>query len=174
MNNKEKQSSDKQITAKALTLYDKDFAEINEGEETIELLIFRLSNEWYAVELGAIKEIVRMSNITYLPLSPTHIAGIINLRGRILSVTDLKKLFDLAQEEITEETRLIVVEHGNMETGLMADEVTSVTKVLKRKVDPPINTISSNIKEYIKGEIKIGSKFIVQLNTDLILKKEKN
>ena len=171
MNEKEKKSSPKQVTAKAITLYDEEFTEIKEVDDTIQLLIFRLSNEWYAVESKEVREIVKLGKITYLPLSAKHIAGIINLRGRILSVTDMKKIFNLAQEEVSDTTRLVVIKNEIMETGLLVDEVTSIASISKNKIDPPINTISSEIKEYIKGEIKIDNRFVVLLNITLLFEK---
>jgi purine-binding chemotaxis protein CheW len=175
MNVNEKKSSVEKLTAKTITLYDEEFTENKEVKENIvQLLIFRLSNEWYAVELEELKEIVKLSEVTYLPLAPKHIAGIINLKGKILSVTDMKKLFNLPQEDITDKTRLVVVEYDNMETGLLVDEVTSVANILKNKIDPPINTISTDIKDYIRGEAKINDRFVVLLNINLLFEKRLN
>ena len=94
-----------------ITLYEGDFYERQEiKQETIQLVVFRLSNEWYGVEISQAREVIKIGKMTYLPSSPEHIAGIVNLRGDILSVTDLKSFFGLSQEELTEKSRLVVIE----------------------------------------------------------------
>lgn len=160
-------NKEQKITLESLTLYEDEFHKVNgQSQNYIQILIFRLSSEWYAIELGDVKEIVKLSKITYLPLAPKQISGIINLRGRIFSVTDLKKVFNLAKEELSENSRLIMIESDNMETGLCADEVTTVANISPDKIDPPINTISSDIKNFIRGEIRIGKKIIILLNLE--------
>jgi purine-binding chemotaxis protein CheW len=119
------------------TLYERDLYEDEEvKEEIVKLAIFRVSNEWYGVDISKTREVARIETITYLPSSPEHIAGIVNLRGDILSVTDLKRIFGLPSEQLTEKSRLVVIESGDLETGLLVDEVDEVMDVAVAKFIP--------------------------------------
>jgi purine-binding chemotaxis protein CheW len=153
------------------TLYEKDFYEDKEvKEETIKLVVFRVSNEWYGVEISKSREVAKIEKITYLPSSPEHIAGIVNLRGDILSVTDLKRVFGLPQEQLTEKSRLVVIESGDLETGLLVDEVDEVMDAAVNKIHPTLATISAERADYLTGEYKMDNKLIGILNVEKILK----
>ena len=125
-----------------VTLYDEDLYEREEPKEAaVQLVVFRLSAEWYGIEITRVKEVVPAGKITLLPSGPEWVAGIVGLRGNILSVTDLKKIFGLPQEEITKKSRLVVIESGVLKTGLLADEVAEVMEVPLSKMDPTLSTI---------------------------------
>lgn len=140
-------------------------------EETFQLVVFKLSKEWYGVDIASVKEVIKAGKITYLPSSPNNIIGIINLRGNILSVTDLKKILGLPEEGLTGGSRIVVVESGNLETGFLVDEVDEVSEWSMAKVEPTLATIASEKADYIKGECRIGYKLIGILKVDKILEK---
>lgn len=156
-----------------ITLYEEDLYEKKEvKEETVQLVVFRLSSEWYGVEISKIKKVIKVNKITYLPSSPEYIAGIVNLRGNILSVTDLKRVFGLLQEERTEKSRLVVIESGILETGLLVDEVMEAVEVPVSKIDPTLTTISPERAEYIEGECRIDDKLMGILKVEKILERQ--
>ena len=178
----EKKSSQKSATLTAdeaslstslgVTLYDEDLYGAEEvKEETIALVPFRLAAEWYAIEITKVKEVIRAKNITYLPSSPDYIAGIVNLRGNILSVTDLKKHFGLAPEELTDKSRIVVIESGVLETGLLADEVAEALEIPISEIDPVLPTIPIERAEFIEGECKTEDRLIGILRIEKILEK---
>ena len=140
-------------------------------EETLQIIVFRLSQEWYGVEIRKVKEVIRVTKITYLPSSPEYIAGIVNLRGNILSVTDLKRIFNLPHEEPTEKTRIIAVELGILETGLLVDEVIESIEVPLSKIEPSLLTIPSEGAKYIKGQCKVDNKLIGLISVQKVLEK---
>lgn len=147
--------------AQDITLYEEEFYEKKEvKEEVVQLVVFRLSSEWYGVDILKTKEVIKLERIAYLPSSPEYIAGIVNLRGNILSVTDLKKIFALSNEEMTGKTRLVVIESGVLETGLLADEVVETIEVPISKIDPTLTTIAPERAEYIEGECRADDKLI--------------
>lgn len=153
------------------TLYERDLYEDKEvKEETVQLVVFRVSNEWYGVDISKAREVANIEKITYLPSSPEHIAGIVNLRGDILSVTDLKKVFGLPQEQLTEKSRLVVIESAGLETGLLVDEVDEVTNAVVSKIHPTLATISAERADYLMGEYKTDGKLIGILNVEKIFK----
>ena len=158
-------------TMQKTTLYERDLYEDKEvKEETVQLVVFRVSNEWYGVDISKAREVANIEKITYLPSSPEHIAGIVNLRGDILSVTDLKKVFGLPQEQLTEKSRLVVIESAGLETGLLVDEVDEVTNAVVSKIHPTLATISAERADYLMGEYKTDGKLIGILNVEKIFK----
>jgi purine-binding chemotaxis protein CheW len=140
-------------------------------EETFQIVVFRLGREWYGVEITKVKEVIRANRITYLPSSPDHISGIINLRGYILSITDLKVIFGLPHEELTEKTRIIAIESGILETGLLVDEVVESIEVPVTKVELPLLTIAPERAKYIDGQYKVDDKLIALINVEKVLDK---
>ncbi len=140
-------------------------------EETLQVVVFRLNHEWYGVEITKVKEVIKVAKITYLPSSPEHIAGIVNLRGYILSVTDLKTLFGLAHEEPTEKTRIIAIESGILETGLLVDEVVESIEVPVSKIEFALLTLPAEGAKYLKGQCKVDGKLIAVINVEKILEK---
>jgi purine-binding chemotaxis protein CheW len=140
-------------------------------EETLQFIVFRLAREWYGVEITKVKEIIKVGKVTYLPSSPEHIAGIVSLRGNILSVTDLKAIFRLPYEEPTGKTRIIAVESGIFETGLLVDEVVESFEVPVSKMEPPLLTLPVEGGRYIEGQCRTGSKLVALLSVEKILEK---
>src|SRR5688572_31078082 len=99
-------------------------------EPTEQFCSFRLGAEWYGIPIARVREVVRVGQIAFLPSAPPHVAGIINLRGSIVSVTDPKRLFGLSQVPVNDQHRIVVIETDTAETGLLVDEVGEVLVVL--------------------------------------------
>ena len=152
--------------------YKEDLYERKEPkEETLQIIVFRLSREWYGVEIRKVKEVIRVTKITYLPSSPEYIVGIVNLRGNILSVTDLKRIFSLPHEELTVKTRIIAVELGILETGLLVDEVIESIEVPLSKIEPSLLTLPSEGAKYIEGQCKVDNKLIALVSVQKVLER---
>jgi purine-binding chemotaxis protein CheW len=152
--------------------YEEDLYEREEPkEETLQLIVFRLAREWYGVEIAKVKEVIKAGKITYLPSSPEHIAGIVNLRGNILSVTDLKTIFSLPHEETTEKTRIIAIESGILETGLLVDEVVDSIEVPVSKIEPALFTLPAEGGKYIEGQCRVNNKLIALISVEKVLEK---
>lgn len=172
-NEKEKKQTQKTAgSAEEIALYEEDLYEKEElKEETLQLVVFRLAQEWYGVEITKVKEVIKVEKIAYLPSGPEYIAGIVNLRGNILSVTDLKRIFGLPHEELTETTRIVAIEPGIMETGLLVDDVAEAMEVPVRKIEPPLSTMAPEMVEYIEGQCKVDDKLIALLNVEKVLER---
>lgn len=154
-----------------LTLYEEDFYGKKEAsEKTVMLVVFRLANEWYGVEISEVHEVVSFEKITYLPSCPEHIVGIFNLRGSLLSVTDLKKVFGLAAEDQMESSRLVVVSSGSYETALLVDEVIEPLEMPASAILPALATISPEKMEYLAGAVHVGRRFVGILKIEKIFK----
>jgi purine-binding chemotaxis protein CheW len=150
-----------------------DFYEKEELEgKTFQFIIFRLSQEWYGVDIAKVREVLKVGKITYLPSSPEYIAGIVNLRGNILSVTDLKTFFGLPHGEPTEKVRIIAIESGILETGFLVDEVVESIDVPLSKIETPLLTIPVEGAKYIDGQCKVNDKLIALINVEKILERK--
>jgi purine-binding chemotaxis protein CheW len=169
---REKMEPQRRSEGGEIALYEEDLYEKAElKEETIQFVVFRLAREWYGVEITKVKEVIKVEKITYIPSSPEHIAGIINLRGNVLSVTDLKRIFALPHEELTEKTRIVAIESGIVETGLLVDEVAEAIEVPVSKIEPTLSTIAPEMAEYIEGQCRVNGKLIALLNGEKILER---
>jgi purine-binding chemotaxis protein CheW len=119
--------------------------------DALELLEFRLAGERYAVETRFVSEVHPLRDLTPLPGTPSFIRGIVNLRGRILPVYDLKKFFGLPEQGVTDLHRIIVADGGDFEIGLLADVVLGVRELSRAALSPPLPTLSAIAMEYLEG-----------------------
>jgi purine-binding chemotaxis protein CheW len=123
-------------------------------EETggaLDVLEFLLTYETYAIEMRWVAETYPLKDLTPLPCTPPFVAGIINVRGRILSVIDIRKFFDLPEKGLTDLNRVIIVHNGEMEFGILADEILGTRSIPLSEVQPPLPTLSGIREEYLKG-----------------------
>lgn len=141
-------------------------------EETLQLVVFRLDREWYGVEITKVREVIRVGKMAYLPSCEEHIAGIVNLRGYILSVTDLKPVLGLSHREPTEKARIIAIESGVFETGFLVDEVVESIEVSVSKIEPVLLTLPAERAKYLKGQCKVNDKLIGIVNVERVSEKK--
>lgn len=134
--------------------------------DAIELLEFRLASERYAVETRFVLEVHPLRDLTPLPGTPPFVRGIVNLRGRILPVYDLKKFFALPEQGLTDLHRIVVVGAEDFEIGLLADVVTSVRTLSRSALSPPLPTLSAIAAEYLKG---VSEERLVVLDLERLL-----
>lgn len=140
--------------------------------ERIQLVVFSLDNEEYAVDIKELKEVIKIPVITPLPNSPEFIKGILNLRGRIVVVVDLEKRFNLIRENKTTSKHIIVIESEGTDFGVVVDHVKEVLWVDKDLIHNPSELASAKIKtDYIKGVVVVGEKEKSRLLVLLDIKK---
>lgn len=120
-------------------------------EETITLLEFRLAQERYAVETRYVHEVHPLRELTSLPGTPPFLRGIVNLRGRIVAVLDLKRFFDLPETGFTDLHRVVVVRGNDMEVGLLADVVAGVHELPVKRMQPSLPTLTGIRAQYLMG-----------------------
>ncbi|TDX51356.1 chemotaxis protein CheW [Orenia marismortui] len=144
------------------------------ANETGQIIVFDIGTEKFGVKITEVHEIIRMKEITELPIDSSYIAGIINLRGDIISVIDLRKRFALKDIKKTDDTRIIVVEFEGQNVGLIVDAVSEVLHIDENNIDTPPKSMSGIKNDYIRGIIKINEDIVVLLELDNLLKsKEK-
>jgi purine-binding chemotaxis protein CheW len=121
------------------------------AEEYLDVLAFLLAHETYAFATVFIREVYPLTELTPLPCAPDYIFGIINIRGQILTIIDMKKFFDLPEKGITNLNRVIVIRNDAMELGILADEIIGIKSIFGDDIKSPPVTISGIGAEYLKG-----------------------
>jgi purine-binding chemotaxis protein CheW len=139
--------------------------------ELAQFVNFRLRGEEYGVDIGQVREITRVVDISHIPESPSFIEGVTNLRGQIIPVVDLAKQFGLApQEKLPESARIVVTEVKGQTVGMIVDEVPEVLKIPEENIEPTPELIQTEIrKDYIKGVGKLENRLIVILDLEKVL-----
>jgi purine-binding chemotaxis protein CheW len=132
----------------------------------LELLQFGLASERYAVECRYVQEVHPLRDLTPLPCTPAFIAGIVNVRGRVVPVLDLKKFFGLPERGLTDLHRTIVVRGHDLEVGLLADVIIGISSVPAASLQPTLPTLTGIRAEYLKG---VTEQSLVVLAVDRIL-----
>ena len=138
-------------------------------EATEQFVSFRLGDEWYAVAIVSVREIVRASQIALLPSAPAHIVGVTNLRGNIISVTDPKRLFGLEATPASPLQRIVVVESATAETGLLVDEMGEVVTVATSQLEPPLATFDAAEAGFMEHTCRWGERLLAVLKTEKLL-----
>ncbi len=138
--------------------------------EYIEIVAFQLASEIYGIESTFIREVYPLKDFTILPGMPPFVLGIINVRGQIVSVIDLKKFFNLPEKGLGELNKVIIVQNKRMEFGILADTIHGTCSISIEEIQaPPISTSGIGIG-YLRG---ISSDHIIILDVEKILKDEK-
>ena len=138
------------LKARARTLARKPENE-EAGDDYIEVVEFVLAYEKYAVETRHVREIYPLEHLTPLPCTPPFVLGIVNVRGEILSVIDLKKFFDLPEKGLTDLNKVIVLKSENMQFGILADAVVGARRIRVADVQPSLPTLTGVREAYLKG-----------------------
>ena len=119
--------------------------------ERIEIVEFVLAYENYAVETRYVREVYPLENLTPLPCTPAFVLGVVNLRGEILSVIDLKKFFELPEKGLTDLNKVIVLQSANMLFGILADAVAGVRRIPVAGIQPSLPTLTGVREAYLRG-----------------------
>lgn len=137
-----------------------------ETDAYIDVVEFILASERYAVESGFVREICPLNELTAVPCTPAFVLGIINVRGQILSVIDIKKFFALPERGITDLNKVIILSRAGMEFGLIADAIIGVKRVKEAGIETAMPTLTGIRAEYLKG---ITKERLVIIDTEKLL-----
>lgn len=136
----------------------------------LEVVEFILGPEHYGIESSHIREIHPLSEFTPLPCTPAFVLGLVNVRGQILSIINIKKLFDLPEKGLTDLNKVIIVRADRMEVGILADVIVGVRSIPLEELHPALPTLTGIREEYLKGITKDP---LVVLDVENILSDEK-
>lgn len=141
-----------------------------------QLVAFKIDNEEYGIKIKEVQEINRMTEVTKIPRAPYYIDGIVNLRGNIIPVLDLRKLFGLSEKAMTDATRIIIVDSAGVKTGIIVDSVSEVLRFEKALIESPPELLNNGIdSSYVEGVGKLddGKRMVLILRLDKVLDFEK-
>ncbi len=138
------------------------------GRET-QIVSFKVGRESYGIPIAALHEIVRVPEITVVPDAPAHIEGVINLRGKIISVVDLRKRFDVAATPLTRHSRILVVEHRGRLAGMIVDSASEVVRIPEGEIEAAPAIMRESGLDVVTGLGKCKGRLIILLDIDKVL-----
>ena len=153
---------------------DKSSGATQDHGSNAQIVSFRLANEEYGVDIMRVQEIILTGQITQMPQVPDYICGLINLRGNVIPIVDLRKRFGLAVAKNDENTRIIVVNVANKTIGIVVDAVNEVLRISGEQTEPPPSSIVGIDHAYIKGLVKFDDKLLILLDIDNVLSQEEH
>ena len=139
-------------------------------EKDYQVVGFRIGNETYGVRIGSVREIVRVPEITIVPNAPEAIEGVINLRGKIIPVMDLRKRFGSAGLQPDKKNRILVVELENRLLGLIGSSASEVLKIPPSEIEPPGTVFAEGESSYVTGVGKLKGRLIILLDIARLLR----
>ena len=136
----------------------------------LEVIEFLLAYETYAIESSSVREVYPLKELTPLPCTPPFVLGVINVRGQIVSVIDIKRFFDLPEKGLTDLNKVIILQDQEMEFGILADVIQGVRTISVREIQPSLPTLTGIRAEYLRGVTSDG---LVVLDAAKILSDKK-
>ena len=140
------------LRARARSLATKEKEKLPNAQ--LEVVEFTLSSEHYAIESNYIREIYPLSEFTPLPCTPPFVLGLVNVRGQIISIINIKKLFELPEKGLTDLNKVIIVHDGKMEIGILVDSILGVCSVALDELQSSLPTLTGIRAQYLKGITK--------------------
>ncbi|MDY0190469.1 MAG: chemotaxis protein CheW [Desulfuromonas sp.] len=141
----------------------------NEDTQEGKYLTFHMGDEDYGIQIRFVTEIIGIQRITEVPDMPPFIKGVINLRGKVIPVMDVRARFNLPAREYDERTCIIVVQLNTTSVGLVVDKVNEVADIQPENIEPPPRSTAGGSSEYIEGMGKMGDRVKILLNISKLL-----
>lgn len=139
------------------------------AEGVVQLVSFSIADEEFGISILEVQEIIRVVEITTLPQGPSFVEGVINLRGQIVPVVDLRRRFSLPAIEKDNNTRIIVVELADKTVGFLVDRVQEVIRIETAVIEPPPDLATSIDAQYITGVAKLEDRLLILLDLSQVL-----
>jgi purine-binding chemotaxis protein CheW len=144
----------------------------NESTELLQLVSFKIANEEFGIDILNVQEINKMTQVTKVPNSPEFVEGVINLRGRVIPVVNLRVKMDLPNREYDKDTRIIVVDLTGKTVGFLVDSVSEVLRIPRNIMEPPPSIVAGINSNYITAVGKLEDRLLILLDLDKILHQE--
>ncbi|HID11269.1 MAG TPA: chemotaxis protein CheW [Candidatus Latescibacteria bacterium] len=145
---------------------------MDQSEEMLELVGFKLEGEEFGVPIQSVREIIRMQNVTRVPHAPEFVEGVINLRGQVVPIVDLRKRLGMPPKESDRLTRIIIVEPDGELAGFIVDSVTEVLRLRGDQIEPPPEMAVRVEQRYITAVGKLDDRLLILLDLQQILSPE--
>lgn len=136
----------------------------------LQIVGLRIGRETYGIPIALVREIVRVPDITAVPNAQKYVEGVINLRGKIISVMDLRKRFGESNVENNKKNRIVVVEFEGRTIGLVVNSASEVVKLSASEIAPPSSVFIDGEVDYVTGVAKLGERLVILLDLSKVLK----
>lgn len=143
-----------------------------QDDELLQLVTFSIGEEEFGVNILKVQEINRTMEITKVPRSPEFVEGVINLRGKVIPIIDLRRRFGLSSKPEDKDTRIIVIEINSVIVGFVVDAVSEVLRIPASTVEPPPPVVAGVESDYISGVGQLKDRLLIMLDLDKILSTE--
>lgn len=144
----------------------------NTVDELVQFVSFKLGKEEFCVNIFSVKEINKMLKLTQIPNSPEFVEGVVNLRGVIIPVINLRSKLNMPSIEDTQSTRIVVIDIKNQQVGLKVDEVSEVLRIQNSLLENPPELANGVNSKYIKSVAKLDDRLLMLLDVNLITEKD--
>lgn len=143
-----------------------------QDDELLQLVTFSIGEEEFGVNILKVQEINRTMEITKVPRSPEFVEGVINLRGKVIPIIDLRRRFGLSSKPEDKDTRIIVIEINSVIVGFVVDAVSEVLRIPASTVEPPPPVVAGVESDYISGVGQLKDRLLIMLDLDRLLSTE--
>jgi len=137
--------------------------------DELQLVSFNIGSEEFGVDILKVQEINRMVDITKVPQAPHYVEGVINLRGKVIPIVDLRKRFNLELKEHDKNTRIVVVDILGNIMGMIVDAVSEVLRLPASTIEPPPEIVTGINSDYIKGVAKLEDRLLIFLDLSRVI-----
>jgi len=142
---------------------------VKRSSEQYQLVVFEVGSESFGIDISLVQEIIRLQPITEVPRAPMYVKGVINLRGKVIPVVDLRERFGFAVNEETKATRIVVANVLGNTVGMIVDAVSEVLRLSSDAIEPPSTIIESVGSQYLKGIGKVEDRLVMLLDLSKLL-----
>lgn len=139
-------------------------------KKDLKVIIFQLKDEEYAIEVEYVQSIERMQPVTRIPRTFPFIKGVMNLRGVITPIMDLRSRFGIEEKEYDDSTRILVLSKDSIEIGFIVDGANDVIDIPADKIEPTPEVIGGSEAEYLRGVVKLDKRLFTLLNIEKVIK----
>ncbi|MBO0603053.1 chemotaxis protein CheW [Sporosarcina sp. E16_3] len=139
------------------------------NQTEMKVIVFQLLDMEYAINVDIVQSIEKVLSITRVPKTPAYVKGVINLRGIVTPIVDLRERFGLTSKEIDDSTRIIIVTLDEFDVGLIVDAANDVLDIPVNAIEPQPEVVGSVESDFISGVAKVGKHLLVMLNLDKVL-----
>ncbi len=141
----------------------------SDSGELLQLVSFKIGEEEFGIEILKVQEIIKMLPITKVPNAPKFVEGVINLRGRVIPVIDLRIKLGLSKQDHTKNTRIVVIELNSRTVGFIVDEVNEVLRITKDITEAPPEMVGNVNREFITSIGKLEDRLLLLLDLEKVL-----
>ena len=149
-----------------------DLNQKKQDDQLLQLVTFSIGEEEFGVNILKVQEIIRTMEITKVPRAPDFVEGVINLRGKVIPIIDLRRRFGLAPRGHDKNTRIIVIEINNIIVGFVVDAVSEVLRIPASTVEPPPPVVAGVESDYVSGVGKLQDRLLIMLDLDRLRSSE--